>query len=625
MATNTAQQDNTLNRWLRLIGYIRTYRAWAALAVGGALLGNFLAVIIPIVIGRVIDIGVQRGDAQFMLLAGLGMVLLGLFRGVGGFLSRYFGEKLSYFIAFDIRNQMYDKVQNLSFTYHDNANIGTIVTRSISDVNEIQRYYAFGLLDSLNILFLFTGTAIVMLWTSPLLALVALTPLIPLALASTRFAQSVDPLWRTIMERTQTLSNQLQENAIGAQVVRVFAREQYEIDRFHKTNSQLFDDFMRLINRWSIYLPLSALIASFSTVLVLSVGGWMETNGLAGITVGEVVTFNAYVLQLTPPLRFLGFAILLTTQALSSSQRVFEVLDAPLEIDNAPDAIQPEDIRGDVRFENVTFSYTGEEHPALKHISLHAAPGQVIGVVGPTGAGKTSLINLIGRFYDATEGRVLLDGHDIRQIDLNALRSHIGYVMQTSLLFTATIRENIAYGRTDATEEQIIAAAKAANAHPFIEEFDQGYDTLVGERGVTLSGGQRQRIAIARALLVNPRVLVLDDSTSSVDTQTERMIQRALEHLMAGRTTFIIAQRLTSVINADHIVVLDGGEIVEQGTHAALIERGGAYASIYEMQMEDQDRLRAEESFQGVFRLSKEEETQSAQEFRKLAQMLGGN
>ncbi|MEO0563231.1 MAG: ABC transporter ATP-binding protein [Chloroflexota bacterium] len=623
--TTTQPQQTALQRWLRLISFMKPYRLWAGLALLGAITGNFLAVLIPIVIGRVIDTGVQNNDAQFMLLAGLGMVVLGLLRGVAGFLSRYFGEKLSHYIAFDIRNTVYEKVQNLSFTYHDNANIGTIVTRSISDVNELQRYYAFGLLDSLNIGLLLIGTTIVMISTSPLLAIVALSPLIPLAFASTRFATFVDPQWKRIMERTQALSNQLQENAVGAQVVRVFARENYEVDRWNEKNARLFDDYMALIGRWATYLPISAFMAALSTALVLIAGGWMESRGMAGVTVGLVVSFNAYVLQLAPPLRFSGFAILLTTQALGSSERVFEILDEEFEIKNGDAPIIPKEVRGEVVFDDVTFHYTGEKEPALKHINLHAEPGQVIGIVGATGSGKTSLVNLIGRFYDVREGRVLIDGVDVRDVDVNGLRANIGYVMQTSLLFTATIEENIAYGRTDATHEQVVAAAKAANAHGFIEEFEQGYETLVGERGVTLSGGQRQRIAIARALLVNPRILVLDDSTSSVDTQTERIIQKALETLMDGRTTFIIAQRLTSVLNADQILVLDNGEITERGTHEDLIAKGGIYAGIYAMQMEDQDRVRAEESFEGVLRLSKDEERRSTQEFKRLADMIGGD
>ncbi len=611
--------------WWRLMRYLGNYRIWLWAAFAGALLGNLMAVVIPSVIGLVIDEGVQRGDAQFMLLAGLGMEGWGELRGVTCFLSRYYGETLSHYAAFDIRNQMYDKVQHLSFTYHDNANVGTIVTRSISDVNEIQRYYAFGLLDSINVAVLVIGSLTVMFYTSPLLTLIAVLPFVPLILLSRNFAMTVSEMWKQIMERTQTLSNHIQENALGAQVVRVFARENYETNKFFNTNESLFHDFIKLISTWTAFLPVSAFLAACSTAAVLLVGGWMELNGRGGVTVGMIVAFNAYILQMTNPLRFLGFVILLTTQALSSSTRVFEILDAEVDVRSKPDAVELENPQGEVRFENVTFEYTGERKPALKDINLVAKPGEIIGIVGSTGSGKSTLINLIPRFYDVAEGRVLVDGHDVRDLDVNDLRANVGMVMQTSLLFSATIGENIAFGNTDASQAKIEAAAKAANAHGFIMEFDNGYDTVVGERGVTLSGGQRQRLAIARALLINPRILILDDSTSSVDTQTERLIQQALDYLMAGRTTFIIAQRLTSVMNADQILVLENGEIVERGTHDELIERGGVYTDIYRLQMEDQDRVRTEEAFEGTFTLSPEEEERAAQEFQQLAQAIGGD
>ncbi|MEM6285153.1 MAG: ABC transporter ATP-binding protein [Chloroflexota bacterium] len=613
------------NNWKRIMSYIVRYRVWAAAALVGAVAGNLLAVAIPWIIGAVIDEGVQRGDANFMLLAGLGMVGLGILRGVAGFLSRYFGEKLSHYAAFDLRNQMYDKVQHLSFTYHDNAHIGTIVTRAISDVGEIQRYFAFGLMDSFNVGVLVIGSLAVMFYTSPVLTLVALLPMLPLVFLSRGFAMSVDPMWRTIMERQQTLSNHIQENAMGAEVVRVFAREQYELDKFDETNDRLFHDFMNLITRWATFLPISAFIAASSTSLVLIVGGFMESRGMAGITVGTVVAFNAYILQMSNPLRFLGFVILLTTQALSSSDRVFEILDEPVDIDSKPDALKLEEARGEVVFEDVTFTYTGESKPALKNISFTANPGEVIGIVGSTGSGKSSIVNLIPRFYDATEGRVLVDGHDVRDVDVNSLRANIGNVMQRSLLFSATIGENIAFGKTGASEEAIVAAAMAADAHDFIMEFENGYDTVVGERGVTLSGGQRQRTSIARALLINPRILILDDSTSSVDTRTEKAIQEALEHLMEGRTTFIIAQRLTSVMKADKILVLQDGAIVERGKHDDLIAKDGVYADIYKLQMEDQDRVRAEEAFDGLLKFTEEEERRSTQEFRRLVDAIGGD
>ena len=368
---------------------------------------------------------------------------------------------------------------------------------------------------------------------------------------------------------------------------------------------------------------MTAFIAAISSILLLIAAGWLIGQPNNTLTVGKVVALNAYILQLAQPLRFLGFSILLTTQAIASSERVFEILDAPVTIQSKPNALTPVSVAGNIRFEGVNFAYDGEK-PVLKNITFEAQSGQVIGIVGATGAGKTTLVNLITRFYDVSEGRITLDNHDLRDLELGNLRRQIGIVMQSSLLFSETIHDNIAYGRAEATREQVIAAAKAANAHPFISEFEKGYDTMVGERGVTLSGGQRQRVAIARALLINPRILILDDSTSSVDTQTEFLIQDALRVLMDGRTTFIIAQRLTSVTHADLILVLDQGEIVERGTHAELVERGGMYYDIYRLQMQDQDRLRQEAAFAGELELTQADLKHNQTDYQLLVNILNG-
>lgn len=580
--------------WKRMMGYLRPYLGWSILAFFGVAASTALMVAIPAILRDVIDVGIERGDGDFMLTAGLLVVGLGVLRGLAGFIYRFFGERLSHYIAYDVRNQVYDRVQNLSFSYHDRARTGTLITRAISDVDEIQRYFAFGLLDGLVTLMLFLGISAVMLYTSPMLALIALLPMIPLAYFSRNFAMSVAPMWKKIMERLQKLGNHIQENSLGAEVVRAFNREKYEIEKFSRDNEALYHERLELITKWGTYLPLSAFIIAFSTALVLFIGGVMEQQGVGGVTVGLVVAFNAYVLLLAQPIRFLGFVILLMTQATSSARRVFEILDTPIEVQSKPDAIFLDDMQGIVRMEDVTFTYKGDSKPVLRNINFEAKPGQVVALLGPTGAGKSTLVSLITRFYDVTEGRVTIDGVDVRDLDLNCLRHNIGVVLQQSLLFSASVRENIAYGNSDATEEEIIAAAKAANAHDFIEEFPDGYDTLIGERGVTLSGGQRQRVAIARALLINPRILILDDSTSSVDTKTEHEIQQALSRLMKGRTTFIIAQRLNSVQGADQILVLRNGSIVERGQHDELLEMDGHYAEVYRLQLADQDRVRDE-------------------------------
>ncbi len=611
--------------WRRLMRYLLKYRLWVFTALVGIVGTNILAVTVPYILRDVVDIGIANQDSAYMLNAGLLVIGLGVLRGMTAFFGRFFGERLAHCISYDIRNQIYDKVQSQSFTYHDKAQVGTIITRAISDVNEIQRYFSYGLMDGLNVILLLTGVVTIMLATSPLLALIAFAPLIPLAMYSQRFVKSVHPRWKKVMDRMQVLSNHIQENALGAEVVRVFAREQHEIERFHKENQNLYNEQLDFITQWITYLPASALLAAMSTALVLLFGGILEQQGMANISIGLIVTFNAYVLLLAQPLRFVGFVILLTTQAVASGERIFEVLDEDERVVNKRDAIKADfaDFKGHVRFENVSTRYSEQSPAVLKDITLEAPPGDVVAVIGLTGSGKTTIANLIPRFYDVTEGSVSIDGIDVRDYDLHSLRSQIGIVMQQSLLFSATIEENIAYGKPEATQEEILAVAKSANAHGFITEFPDGYDTMVGERGVTLSGGQKQRIAIARALLVDPRILILDDATSSVDTQTEHLIQQALERIMQGRTTFVIAQRMSTILNADQIIVLRDGEIIQQGTHETLLEDGGLYEDIYKLQLEEQERARREAIIAGIIKIPLEER-RSTQQFRKLIERLTG-
>lgn len=608
--------------WKRLMSYLLNYKRWMATALLGVIGTNILAVAVPFILRDVIDVGIANHDSSFMLNAGLLVIGLGILRGFTAFFGRFFGERLSHNISYDIRNQIYDKVQEQSFTYHDNAQVGTIITRAISDVNEIQRYFSFGLIDGLNVSFLFIGVAAVMITASPVLAIIAFTPLIPLAVYSNRFVLKVHPRWKKVMDRIQTLSNHIQENALGAEVVRVFARESYEIDKFSHQNAKLFEEQLDFIKQWINYLPTSAFLAAMSSAIVLFFGGLMESQGVEGITVGLIVTFNAYVLLLAQPLRFVGFVILLTTQAVASGERVFEILDEEELIINKRKGKEI-DIKGHVKFENVTLKYKTSTHMILQEINLEAQPGETVAIIGLTGSGKTTIVNLIPRFYDVTSGGVTIDDIDVREFDLYNLRSQIGIVMQQSLLFSANIEENIAYGNPSVTHEQVVEAAIAANAHDFISEFPAGYETLVGERGVTLSGGQKQRIAIARALLIDPRILILDDATSSVDTQTEFLIQQALERIMEGRTTFVIAQRMSTILKADQIIVLKDGEIIQHGTHQTLLADGGLYEEIYQLQLEEQERVRREGIIAGTIKIPSEEK-RSTQQFRVLIDRLAG-
>ena len=608
--------------WKRLMRYLLKYKFWVATAAVGIICSNLLAILVRYILRDVVDIGIERQDSQFMLDAGLLVAGLGIARGLAAFLGRFFGERLSHYVCYDIRNEIYDKVQNQSFTYHDHAKVGTIITRAISDVNELQRYFNYGLIDGTNMLILLIGVVSVMVATSPLLAVISFCPLLPLALFSNRFVMRVHPRWKQVMVRMQALSNHIQENALGAEVVRVFAREQYEIKRFHAENRRLYIEQLDFIRQWITFLPASAFLAATSTALVLLFGGLLEAAGAPDITVGLIVSFNAYVLLLAQPLRFVGFIILLTTQAVASGERIFEVLDHEQAVASKGAALKA-NVKGQVKFEGVSARYANSADAILRGINLEAKPGEIVAIIGLTGAGKTTIANLIPRFYDVMEGRVLIDGIDVRDFELGSLRGQIGIVMQQSLLFSATIEENIAYGKPDASHAQIVAAARSANAHDFISEFPDGYATMVGERGVTLSGGQKQRIAIARALLIDPRILILDDATSSVDTQTEHLIQEALETVMEGRTTFVIAQRMSSILKADQIIVMRDGEIIEQGTHETLLADGGLYEDIYRLQLEEQERVRREAIISGVIKIPLEER-RSTQQFRELIDRLAG-
>jgi ATP-binding cassette subfamily B protein len=397
-------------------------------------------------------------------------------------------------------------------------------------------------------------------------------------------------MFKSIQEQMGTLSTTMQESMTGIRVVKAFAREPYELEKFDRDNNEWFDRRYTVIRSWANNWPFFNFLLAASIFLLLWFGG---PRALAGdITVGSLFALISYVLMLNGPVQRLGFLVNLAATAGASSTRVFEIIDTRNELVEKADAVALENIEGNVAFENVAFAYR-EDRRILNDISFRADSGQTIALVGPTGAGKSTVTALIPRFYDVTDGRIMVEGIDIRDWNTEQLRRHIGIVLQDTFLFSSTIAENIAYGRPNATMEEIETAARAARAHEFILKFPDGYNTRVGERGVTLSGGQKQRVAIARALLMDPRILILDDSTSSVDTETEHLIQQALETLMQGRTTFVIAQRLLTLKNADCILVLDDGEIVERGTHGELLAHNGLYREIYDLQLKDQEEFAA--------------------------------
>jgi ATP-binding cassette subfamily B protein len=545
--------------------------------------------VFPEIIREVIDKGLTGGQRSFILLATGIIVGLGVLRAAIGFGNRYTSEWLAHHVAYDLRNRLYNHIQRMSFSFHDHAQSGQLISRCIEDVRSLQNFTGSGIFELTRVLVLMISIIVVLFITNPLLAVISLIPMVPLTIMTTRFGKRVGKMFLDVDNALGELSARLQENVTGVQVVRAFTRENHEIERFKESNRDLYKNQVRVVEEMARVNPTSTLLIGLSTLLILWFGGNMVLNGQ--LTLGELVAFNSYVLMLSGPAQQIAWLVNSAGETSAGLQRTFEVLDMPPDIRSRPNAIMLPPLRGEVDFKNVTFGYTGEKIHALHNINLAVQPNQIIALVGLTGSGKTSLVNLIPRFYDVSEGQVLVDGHDVREVELKSLRDQIGIVLQTSLLFSATIRENIAYGRPDATLEQIIAAAKAAQAHDFIQEMTEGYETNVGERGVTLSGGQRQRIAIARALLMDPRILIMDDSTSSVDSQTEHLIQEALSRLMHGRTTFVIAQRLSTVRQADLILVMDKGRIVQRGKHQDLLAQPGLYRQIYDLQLRDQEEF----------------------------------
>jgi ATP-binding cassette subfamily B multidrug efflux pump len=572
---------------LRLHVYLKPYWQQIIISLFLLLALTGLNLVIPEIIQRVIDVGLKQSDVSYLINAALILVGIGVFKSLFTYYQRYLGEWIASHIGYDLRNRLYNHIQHLSFSYHDHAQTGQLISRTIEDVRAVERFAGSSVIELIQVGLLLVGVTTLLFITNPRLAAIALLPLIPLVLLTTDFGKRVSDYFLDVDNALGDLSARLQENVTGVQVVRAFAREPYEIRRFEQANRTLFNARVKVNFEWSKIMPSSQLLVTAGTLIILWFGGQMVMNGT--MTIGELVAFNSYLLLLSGPAQQLTWQVNSAGEAAAGVQRAFAVLDTPLDIESTPDKIVLPTLSGQVEFRQVSFQYLGEKANALQNISLTVKPNQIIALIGMTGSGKTSLVNLIPRFYDVNKGAVLVDGYDVREVDLISLRKQIGIVLQTSLLFSTTIRENIAYGCPDASMDEILAAAKAAQAHEFIRDLSNGYDTVVGERGITLSGGQRQRVAIARALLLNPRILILDDSTSSVDTQTELEIQRALINLMHGRTTFVIAHRLSTVHRADLILVMDDGKIVEKGTHTELIAQKGLYREIYELQLSDQE------------------------------------
>lgn len=610
------QQKTDFKTLGRAIQYLGRYRWLVLLAYGSLFLATAAQLVVPQLVQNIIDtisraytanqvlllpaamqtqaaqqIGqtvagltaISSGATNDLLLAMAGIVTFSVILGIFAFIQSFNAERISQNVAFDFRNELFSKIQRLSFSYHDRNQTGQLMIRATDDVEKVRLFIGQGLVLALQSVVLLLATLIVLWLTNRGLTLVIL-PILPIAfVVFFIFGAITQPLFVQVQIRISALNTVLQENLSGLKVVRAFAREPFEQQRFAATADDVMQQGLVVARVFSFLFPIIFLIANLGQAAVLYFGGRQIIDGT--LTIGQWQKFSLYLAYVFFPMGQLGFIINLMSQANASAQRIFEILDTRNEVQDKPDALELREIRGDVKFENVEFRYFKGGEPVLSQVTFQAAPGQTIALLGATGSGKTTIINLIPRFYDVTGGRVLVDGHDVRDVTLASLRSNIGIVLQETTLFSGSIRDNIAFGKPEATLDQVIAAARAAAAHEFIESFPDGYDTPVGERGSTLSGGQKQRIAIARALLLNPRILILDDSTSSVDLATEYRIQQALDKLMLGRTSFVIAQRISTVVNADQILVLDRGHIVARGTHKELLESSEIYAEIYSSQL----------------------------------------
>jgi ATP-binding cassette subfamily B protein len=569
----------------RALVYMRAYWPQALAAFLSLVLVSGSTLITPQLIRQLIDNGIRLGDESLVLVLAGAIVAVALVRAVFTFLQGYLSEKVSQHVAYDLRNQLFARLQQLSFSYYDQAQTGQLMTRATNDVELVRQFVSQGFLQFISALVMLFGTAIILLLTNWGLALIALLVVPTMLVVMGLFIRNVIPRFKRVQQRLGALNTILQENLAGVRVVKAFNRGDYERTRFDAANDALLGENLGVVRAFANNFPLTFFIASLGTLGIIWVGGLQVIGG--SLSLGSLVAFNTYLTFLVMPVMMLGMISAMLSRAGASATRVFEVLDAQIEVADKPGAAPLPPITGHVRFDNVSFRYVGADRDVLHEISFTAQPGQTIAIVGATGSGKTTIINLIPRFYDVTGGAVRIDDHDVRDVTLDSLRRQIGIVLQESTLFSGTIRDNIAYGRPDAPMEQVIAAAQAAAAQDFIVSFPQGYDTVVGERGVGLSGGQKQRIAIARALLLNPRILILDDSTASVDAETEYRIQQALDALMVGRTSFVIAARISTVRRADLILVLQDGRLIGAGTHAELLLDNEVYADIAGSQLRE--------------------------------------
>lgn len=550
-----------------------------------------ITVVYPLVLKFTIDDIV--GDKQYHLVpyVAIGFILLMAIKGSASYYHQYYGDFFGIRAVYELRNALYKKLQYLPFRYYDNAKTGDLMSRLTADVEGFRFFLSFGFAQLLNFILLVTFGFAIMLYLDVTLAIITLMAMPFLALTVYRFDKKVHPAFKSIRLSFGELTTKVQENISGMNTVKSLSREDFEIERFVDKNGNYREKQITTAKIWATFFPLMEFIGHICVVALLAYGGWLVIDDQ--LKTGTLVAFFSLVWFIIGPIMQLGFIINTFSQSKASGERLLEILDEHEDVQSIPGALEKDRLEGHVQFVDVTHKYSEtEEEKALDSITFNAPPGQVVGLIGATGSGKTSITQLISRFYEPNEGEILIDGRNIREYSLTALRKNIGVVLQESFLFSCSIKDNISYGNPDVNLEQIIDAAKRAQAHDFIMELPEGYATMLGERGMGLSGGQKQRIAIARSILIDPSILILDDATSAVDMETEFKIQAAFREVMKGRTTFIIAHRISSLKHADEILVLDQGEIIERGTHKQLVEKkNGAYRRIYDIQFKDRDAV----------------------------------
>ena len=546
--------------------------------------------VVPQVLARVIDEGIVAGDRSRLVGLSLLAAALIVLRGAALFGARFCQRWYQAGISRQLRNEVYDKLQRLPYAYYDRVDSGDVITLAISDTRTVQGFTGYGVMEAVRTVGIYVVIVTGMVIASAQLTLMALVVLALMVVVATVYGRVVRPMWLAYRSQQARLTRVLTENLNGIRVVKAFATEEREIEAFGAESELMRERALAPIRLRARAMPLLLLLTGIGSLVVIWAGGLLAIDG--AISVGVLLAFYYYFTRLIQPSRRLGFIVQQVARTAVSADRVFGLLDEPVGIESPPGALKRTDIKGRVDYDGVDIAFN--RRAVVSRVSAAAGAGAVVGVVGPTGSGKSSLLNLIPRYYDAAGGAVRVDGQDVRRFDLQSLRSAVSIVPQDPFLFSDTVRNNIAYGNPDADLEQVIAAAKDAQAYDFILGMPEGFETVIGERGVGLSGGQRQRLTIARALLRESAVLILDDATSSVDTETERRIQDALRRRAGGRTTFIVSQRISSVEHADEILVVDDGRIADRGTHAELISRPGFYRDLYDLQVRQAEEARAD-------------------------------